>query len=299
MKCIKCKHAAVFINPTYCKNHFLNYVEKKADATIKKYKLITKKDKVVVGVSGGKDSLTVLYLLKKYAKNIVALCIDEGIVGYRPTTIKDMKQFCEKYQIPYKIVSFEKEMGMSLDKMKVLLKEKPCTICGAFRRYLLNKKARELGATKLVTGHNMDDEAQAVLMNLMRHQTEILPRLGPITGVAKDEKFIPRVKPLYFLTEKEIAAYAYLQDFGIKYVECPNALHAYRAEVGNTLSALEKSFPGTKQRIIKQFVHALPRIRKKIKQRHPVQYCQSCQEPCVGQLCKSCQLLEQLQQRDE
>lgn len=296
MKCIRCTNVAVFITPTYCKKHFLQYVEKKADATIKKYQLITSQDKVVVGVSGGKDSLTVLYLLRKYAKNLIAICIDEGIEGYRPITIEDMKQFCEKYGIQYFLVSFENEMGMPLDKMKALLKENPCTICGAFRRYLLNKKAREHGATKLVTGHNLDDEAQAIVMNLLRHQTELLPRLGPITGAITDAKFIPRVKPLYFLTEKEIAAYAYLQNFGVNYVECPNALHAYRAVVGNMMCELELQFPGTKQRIIKQFVHALPMIRKKIKQKHSVKYCQNCQEPCVGMFCKACQLLEKLQQ---
>ncbi len=295
MKCQKCKEPAVFINPTYCKKHFLSYIEQKADATIKKYNLITKKDKVVVGVSGGKDSLTVLYLLKKYVNNIIALCIDEGIQGYRPATIENMSVFCKKHHIPYHIVSFEKEMGMPLDKMKILLKEKPCTICGAFRRYLLNKKARELGATKLVTGHNMDDEAQAIVMNVMRHQTELLPRLGPMTGIVQDKKFIPRVKPLYFLTEKEIAAYAYLQDFGIKYIECPNAVYAYRAGVGNVLSALEKEFPGTKQRIIKQFVKVMPKIRKRFRQKSAVQYCQNCQEPCVGMVCKSCQLLQQIE----
>ncbi|MEK6920952.1 MAG: TIGR00269 family protein [Nanoarchaeota archaeon] len=296
MKCAKCKQAAVFLSPTLCKKHFLVYVEKKVAATIKKYKLVTKKDKVVVAVSGGKDSLTILYLLRKYTKNIVALCIDEGIAGYRATTIEDMKRFCEKYDVQYHIVSYKEEVKYSLDEMKVLLKEKPCTICGAFRRYFLNKKARELGATKLVTGHNMDDESQAIVMNLLRHQPDILPRLGPMTGAIKDSKFIPRVKPLYFLSEKEIAAYALLQDFGIHFTECPNVVHAYRAGVGDLLNTMEKQYPGTKERVVKQFVAQLPKIRKKFMHEEKVEHCQSCGEPSAGSVCKACQLLVKIKE---
>ena len=291
MKCKKCKGQAVFLNPTYCKKHFLLYVEKKVDETIKKYSLITKNDTVVVGVSGGKDSLTILYLLRKYTKNITAVCINEGIEGYRPETIKDMEAFCQKYKIKYVIVSFEKEFGKSLDTMKAFLKEKPCTVCGTFRRYLLNKTARDLGATKLVTGHNLDDESQAILMNLLRHQLDILPRLGPVTGVNQDTQFIPRVKPLYFLTEKEIASYAFLQNFGIKYVECPNALRAYRAEVGETLHEIEQLYPHAKQHLVTWFMK-----KKKLlpASKGQVQHCQNCAEPSAGKYCKACQLLDEL-----
>lgn len=291
MKCKKCKSQAVFLNPTYCKTHFLQYVEKKVDNTIKKYKLIEKNDKIVVGVSGGKDSLTILYLLRKYTKNIVAVCINEGIEGYRPETIKDMEVFCQKYNVEYVIVSFEKELGKTLDAMKAFVKEKPCTVCGTFRRYLLNKTARELGATKLVTGHNLDDESQAILMNLLRHQLDILPRLGPVTGVQKDVQFIPRIKPLYFLTEKEIAVYAFLQDFGIKYVECPNALRAYRAEVGEVLNEVEMLYPHAKQHLVEWFMKQKPSLKKQAKN---MQHCVQCNEPSAGTYCKACQLLEKL-----
>ncbi len=289
MRC--CTQPAVF--SSLCKKHFLASVEKKVHNTLKKYKLLSKKDKIIVGVSGGKDSLTILYLLRTWGYDVIALCIDEGIAGYRPRTIEDMKAFCVRFDVPYVVVSYQEEFGKTLDEMKLILKEKPCTICGAFRRYLLNKKARELGATKLVTGHNLDDEAQAVLMNLLKHQTALLPRLGPITGMVKDGAFIPRVKPLYFVTEKEIAAYAFLRGLGVRYVECPNALRAYRAKVGDTLNDLERLYPGAKKRLLERFVTHLPLLRKKI-HASALQHCKSCSEPCVGEYCKACLLLERM-----
>jgi len=256
---------------------------------MKKY--VKPTDKVIVAVSGGKDSLTVLSLVSKHAKTI-ALCIDEGIAQYRDITIQDMVTFCKKNNVEYVIVSFKDEYGKTLDEMTKILKENPCTICGAFRRHLLNKKARELGATVLVTGHNMDDESQAIMMNLMRHQLDILPRLGPKTGVIKDDRFIQRVKPLYFVSEKEVAAYAFLKGFNSAYKECPYAFHAYRASVCNFLNNAEVLYPGAKQRIINKFMKKLLILKKSpVKD---INYCRTCSEPCVGDICKVCQLLEKL-----
>ncbi len=287
MKCSVCKNKAVY--EKYCKIHFCKSVEKRVFKVLKKY--VTKKDKVIVAVSGGKDSLTVLSFVSKYAKTI-ALCIDEGIATYRDITLKDMVAFCKQRNIEYVVVSFKDEFGFTLDEMTKKLKENPCTVCGAFRRYLLNKKAREFGATVLVTGHNMDDESQAVMMNLMRHQVGILPRLGPKTGVVRDERFIPRVKPLYYVSEKEVAAYAFLNNFKVTYKECPYAVTAYRADVCDFLNSAEQIYPA-KQKLITTFVKYLPLIRKKVKVKD-VNYCRKCSEPCVGEYCKACQLLEKL-----
>ncbi len=293
IKCVQCKRKAIFIKPTLCKKHFCLYIEKKVYNTIKKYKLITKKDRLVVGVSGGKDSLTILYLLHKYTKNIVALCINEGIYGYREATIKDMKSFCIKYDIPFIITSYKEEFGMALDEMLQKLNEKPCTVCGSFRRYLLNKKSREFGATKLVTGHNMDDEAQAILMNLFKHQTEILMRLGPLTGILKDTQFIPRIKPLYFITEKETAAYSFLMDFNITYNVCPNAVHAYRGVVGTFLNDVEEKYTGSKKCLINQFIKQLPKIKAKTMKKF-MRYCVHCHEPSMQNICKTCKYLAKI-----
>lgn len=287
MKCTKCSKKAVY--GMYCKQHFCASVEARVAKVLKQY--VSKKDKVIVAVSGGKDSLTVLSLVSKYAKTI-ALCIDEGIAGYRDVTVNDMRSFCNQRDIEYVVVSFKDEFGFMLDDMAKKLKENPCTICGAFRRYILNKKARELGATLLVTGHNMDDESQAIMMNLMRHQVDLLPRLGPKTGVVKDDRFIPRVKPLYFVSEKEVAAYAFLNGFTVTYKECPYAVSAYRADVCDFLNSIELLYPKAKQKIINAFVKRLPVLKKKTVK--DVNYCRKCSEPCVGDICKACQLLEKL-----
>ncbi|HAB51479.1 MAG TPA: tRNA lysidine(34) synthetase TilS, partial [Ignavibacteriales bacterium] len=74
-----------------------------------------------------------------------------------------------------------------MDEMLKILKVKPCTICGIFRRYLLNKKSKELKLTKLATGHNLDDEAQSIMMNQMKNNMNASARLGPKTGISNDK----------------------------------------------------------------------------------------------------------------
>jgi tRNA(Ile)-lysidine synthase TilS/MesJ len=172
-------------------------------------------DRVCVAVSGGKDSMSLLYVLNKKKYNVTALAIDEGIGDYRDKTLKTMKNFCVKNKIPYKIVSFKKEFGKTLDKIMEQHKERPCTICGVFRRYLLN--SRSCGFDVLATGHNMDDEAQAILMNLIKTNISLFHRLGPVSGYIKSRKFTKRVKPFYFCLEKEIMVYSFLNNLNSEF----------------------------------------------------------------------------------
>ncbi|MEM4637904.1 MAG: TIGR00269 family protein [Candidatus Woesearchaeota archaeon] len=304
MKCTKCEEKAVYQGQGqyFCKNHFINYFENKVFKTIKKYNLIEKNDNVCVATSGGKDSLTVLYITmlycKKYDIKFFALAIDEGIKGYRDHTIEDLKEFCQKYHIKLHVVSFKERFGDTLDNIrdKALTEKnkKPCTVCGIFRRTALNRAAREFKATKLVTGHNLDDEAQSYLMNLLLGNMSHNAALGPITGLNLNDKFIPRVKPLYFMLEKETRLFALIKGFKVSFNECPNIDQSFRAVVRDELNNIESKLPGAKNSIVNAFLEILPLLKQHYKNNKPFKTCIKCGDPSANEICNACKLEEEL-----
>ncbi|MBT3721428.1 TIGR00269 family protein [archaeon] len=305
MQCLKCQQKAVLkLQHGYlCKIHFIDYFEKKVFKTINKYKLISRTDVVCVATSGGKDSLTLLYTLKKYFErnqydlnNLQALVIDEGIKGYRDTTIKILKKFCKKHKVPLNIKSFKEEFEKTLDQAYPIINKKtgkkPCTVCGIWRRFLLNKHAKELKATKLATGHNLDDEAQAIMMNTFKANVKQTTKLGPKTGIVEHEGFIQRIKPLYFCLEKETRLYTFLKDIEVDNTECPNVNQSYRAEVRDLLNQFEAKFSGTKTGIINSFLYSLDKLKEcEIKEGiiEPKK-CKLCKEPAQKEICNACEL---------
>lgn len=294
--CKNCDIKPVIVINTrnFCKSCFFKYFERKFNKTISKFKLIEPNEKIGVAVSGGKDSLTLLYLLNKLKDKkrftIEALLIDEGIKGYRDNSIKDAKKFCKNIKVKLNIIPFKKEFKYPLDKLTKKLKLKPCSICGVFRRYLINKHSRKLKFDKIATGHNLDDEVQSILMNQFRNNPEISARLGPMTGIRKDKKFIRRIKPLYLTTEKEVTTYAYLKKFNIKFDECPYNTEAYRISVRDLINKFENKYPGTKNSMIKSFLENLPLLKKKYKTKEEIKHCKKCEEPCSGNICKACEI---------
>lgn len=292
MKCIKCNNKSVYLGPNYCKEHFIEYVEQKFEKTIKDYKLLNKKDKIIVATSGGKDSTTVLYLTHKKFPKTQALAIDEGIRGYRPNTLEDLKKFCNTNKIKLKVTSIKEEFGYSLDELVKKTNLKPCTVCGVIRRYLLNKYSK--GFDKIVTGHNLDDECQSIMMNILKGTMELNSRLGPSTGIKKYKSFIQRVKPLYILREKEILAYTILKGFEIRFIECPYANLSFRGFVRDQLNDYETQFPGTKENILNNFLAILPKLKKHYSTTDGPVECKYCGEPSKSEICKTCKLLDEL-----
>ena len=281
-----------------CKSHFTEYFERKVFKTIRKFDLIGKEENLGVALSGGKDSLTVLYTLSKLSKEnpklkINAIAIDEGIRNYRETTLRHAIHFCKKYDIKIDIFSYKEEFGATLDEMLKTLNVKPCTICGVFRRYLLNKKSRELKLTKLATGHNLDDECQSILMNQFRNDLASSARLGPKVGIIQNEKFVQRIKPLYLCTEKEITTYAFLNNLLDNFSECPNAVLSYRAQVRDMLNDMEQKSPGTKYSIVNSFLQILPILKQQFKA-ESIKSCKKCSEPCANDVCNACIYLDRL-----
>ncbi len=274
----------------------IQQVESKVKNIIKDYKLFSKKEKILIAYSGGKDSTVILYILKKLGYNVEALTINAFIGNYSKKNLENAVKFCKEHNIKLHNVSFRDEFGYSLCYLRNLIhskghKIKSCTICGVLRRYLINKYSKKLGANKIILGHNLDDEAQSVMMNFFRGNLEICSRLGPITGLVKSKSFVTRVKPLYFITEKEITKYSKKMKFPVVYTECPCSSDSYRRSVKVLLNELEKDNTNIKQNIIQNFIKILPKLKKQFKTNKEINLCKYCKEPSKSDICKTCQLV--------
>ena len=284
-----------------CRNCFCRSIEKKVKRTIRKEGMISSGDKIAVGVSGGKDSTTVLNIMNliigpRRDMELIAISIDEGIKGYRKNSIERIKKFCNKLGIEHITFTFKKSLGKTLDERTRGIPKKDgevCTYCGVGRRYLLNKTARDLKCNKLCLGHNLDDETQTIFMNYIRGDLSRAARVGPITNSSSKKKkghlFIPRIKPLREIPEKEVALYAMLKGFDISFDKCPNA-SGIRFEIKEFLNNLEEKYPGVKFAILETFDKISSRVQNTTETEDTIRECKKCREPSAQEICKTCEL---------
>ena len=163
---------------------------------------------------------------------------------------------------------------------------KNCAICGVIKKYILNKEARILKADKIATGHHLDDEAQTFFLNVLKGAIQLSANTGPITRNVSDKKFIPRIKPLFFVFEDEIKKYAQQKQLPVVYEKCPCAIDSYRIQVRKFFETLSKK---EKQNIINNFLI----IREKLNAgKSEIKYCSLCGEPSRGEICKRCELIK-------
>jgi len=278
-----------------CAAHLIADVEDRAARTIRERELIKPHDRIAVAFSGGKDSTALLVCLTRLLPawedvSPVAITVDEGIAGYRDDTIRAAEEVTKKLRIEHVCISFTDLIGDDLDTLLIGRETQACSICGILRRKALSVAAHKAGATKIATGHNLDDEAQSVLMNTLRGD---LPRLVRTSDADSSGCFIPRIKPLAGISEKEIAAYLFVQDLFPFLPECPYTRHALRLEVRTMLSAIEQNHPGTMRNLIK----SKRAIEKNVDWREisePIRRCRECGDPCSGELCQVCMLRKSL-----
>ncbi len=302
MKCKFCGKPAVIklraYNLKLCDDHFVSFIEQRVEKTVKKYKLFKRDDRILVGVSGGKDSLNTIFILNKLGYKTEGLYIDLGIGSYSENSKEKALKFAEEFGMKIHIYEVKKDFGMGITEIARLLKRKPCSVCGVIKRYILNKYAYENNFSVLATGHNLDDETATLFSNILSWQEGYLARQN-ILLPQKSEKLVKKVKPLALISEKESAAYAFLK--GIDYIkeECPNAHGATSIFYKNIINQIEEKQPSTKLRFYLDFIRKGRKFFQNvlIEREEKLQPCEVCGFPTTRKVCLYCSIKDAIQKR--
>jgi cytoplasmic tRNA 2-thiolation protein 1 len=260
--CFNCKEArAVIIRPKnrhkLCRACFLEVFETEVHETIIGTNLFYPGERVAIGASGGKDSTVLAAVLKTlnerygYGLDLCLLSIDEGIRGYRDDSLETVKRNAVQYDMPLEILGYGELYGWTMDQVVAQIGKKGnCTYCGVFRRQALDRGAAKLGIKHVVTGHNADDVAETVMMNLLRAD---LPRLSRGTSIVTESgaSDIKRSKPLKYAYEKEIVLYAHHRQLDYFSTECIYSPEAFRGSARTLIKDLEKIRPSSILDIVK------------------------------------------------
>lgn len=306
MKCRKCGgKASVNMRQhklALCKEHYLEWIPEQTERFIKKYEMFTHHEKVLVAVSGGKDSLALWDILTRLGYQADGLYIGLGIdgnIGYSSESQRLTQEFADQRGLKLHVVDVEKEYGQPIPVLADIThrgKGRPCSVCGLAKRHVMNRIARDLGYAVLATGHNLDDEAAVLFGNTLNWLGEYLLRQGPVLPEAPG--LARKVKPLCRFYEREMTAYVLLRGIEYIYEECPYATGSKTAYYKELLNQLETERPGAKLTFYVKFLEAREQGlfgepgNDPTAELHP---CPNCgQSTSAPGLCSFCRLVERV-----
>ena len=314
-QCDRCHHPAMihqeYSGRTLCGKHLADSIRKKVAREMRKQVTLNSEGDttIFVAISGGKDSAVLLdRIVEAFGPRpdvrIVAGCVDEGIEGYRAPSLDCARELAENLEVEFITTSYPElgfeEMDEVVKKLPVIGDGlAPCSFCGVFRRQGINQLARSVNADMVALGHNLDDMAQTVMMNMQKGDVERTIRLAPhthapLTGMS------PRIVPLRWIPEQEVHAYALHRKLPFAHGECPHAPGALRWRHRSIIATLEADVPGTR--------HGLVHMADQVKQLHldsrgknpsPPSNCPNCGELTSGEVCKACEMVAKLESYSE
>ena len=312
MKCQRCSRSAAINMRQHklalCAEHYLEWFAQQTQRFIQKYRMFDRSDRILVAVSGGKDSLALWDVLDRLEYQVDGLHINLGInheTAYSLVSMQKTQSFAQDRGFNLSIVDVPHEEGASIPEAARLTlrgKSKPCSICGITKRHFMNRIGLELGYDVLITGHNLDDEVAVLFGNTINWQSGYLIRQSPVLE-GRPEGFIRKAKPFFRFYERETAAYAFLR--GIDYIqeECPFAVGAKTIYYKEMLNQMESKRPGLKLNFYLSFLRAkeeglfsqdrfIP-----IEDLHP---CETCGQPTTApQQCTHCRTWERVRSGKE
>jgi tRNA-5-methyluridine54 2-sulfurtransferase len=293
MKCAVCRgHAVVDVrrhNSAFCGEHFVDHVTNQVARAIEEFKMFSSDDRMLVAVSGGKDSLALWDILLRLGYDATGFYLDLGIGGYSARSKEAAIAFAEKSGAKLIVRSLAEEHGYSVPELAKLTGRVPCSGCGLNKRYEFNRAALEEGFEVLVTGHNLDDEAATLLGNVLRWKVDMLSRQAPVLEerVLTSERssrtaLVRKVKPLVRLAERETAAYALIR--GIDYVieECPMVEGNTLNRLKEAMTSIEERSPGTKHQMYFGFLTRAAHLFSEPDDASELVACASCGAPTMA-----------------
>ena len=284
-----------------CKDHYLEWVPTQTERIIKKYGLFTHEEKILVAVSGGKDSLSLWDILQRLGYHAdglyICLGIDEGI-AYSSESQRLAQKFADEHALKLHVVDIQKEYGETIPGITSKTHRgriKPCSVCGLVKRHVMNQIANEFGYDVLATGHNLDDEAAVLFGNTLTWAGEYLLRQGPLLPAASG--LARKVKPLCRFYEREMLAYALLRKIEYIYEECPYSIGSTSIYYKELLNKLENERPGAKLSFYLSFLEA--RRSGLFTEREKIQAvlnpCERCGQPTSAPgFCAFCRMMDRI-----
>ncbi|MFM8413067.1 MAG: ATP-binding protein [Alphaproteobacteria bacterium] len=299
MKCTRCREPAEVKlrahNSAFCRECYLLFFRRRVERAVEHQHMFGSDDRILVAVSGGKDSLALWDVLVDAGHATVGFHLALGIGGYSERSRERCETFAASRGLDLRVRSLAEE-NLAIPTVVGATRRPACSACGTVKRHYFDAAALEAGCTVIATGHNLDDEAARLLGNVLHWQVDHLARQRPVIE-PRHEKFVRKVKPLYLTSEFETATFAFMR--GIDYVveECPNAVGATQLAHKAVLDGLENASPGTKLAFVGEFVtrgsagfpaRELPDASRS---------CGGCGMPSYGELCGFCSLRLQVDRK--
>jgi uncharacterized protein (TIGR00269 family) len=298
VKCRRCREPAVIElrrhNAAFCAPCFLHHCREQVRRAIDDFSMIEPGSRVLVAVSGGKDSLALWDLLLDMGYEADGLYLGLGIGSYSDASGDMTRVFATRREARLVEVDLPADYGFDIPTAAQVTRRAPCSACGLSKRHLFNSAALDGGYDVVATGHNLDDEAAVLFGNVLRWQVDYLGRQAPVLPAA--DGFVRKVKPLVRLGEREMAAYCVLR--GIDYIveECPNAIGNKHLGYKEALNAIEEQSPGAKAAFYFEFLDKAAHLFTPTSdaERAALAPCPSCGSPTTGDVCAFCRLVDRV-----
>jgi len=295
-KCKVCRQPAVIDlprhNANFCGDHLVQLCRRQVEKAIKDFRMLEPGERVLVAVSGGKDSLALWDLLLELGYRADGVYLGLGIGGYSDESGAYARAFAAERGVELRQIDLRHEHGYDVPTAAKATRRVPCSACGLSKRHLFDSAAREGGYDVVATGHNLDDEAAVLLGNTLRWDVDYLARQLPVLPAGRG--FARKVKPLVRLTERETAAWCLIRGIDYQVEECPMAAGNRHLGYKAALNSLEASSPGTKASFYLNFIERMAPLLADHRSAvvDTLNACERCGAPTTGDVCAFCRLVE-------